>query len=228
MLDILKNYTILYVEDEPSIRDNIVEFLSHYFYKVYTAKDGKEALNKYKSLKPDALLLDISIPYIDGLTLAKDIRKIDDKVKILILTGHTDLEKLLKATELKLVKYLIKPTPPKLFKDALKMLAVEFEKENQSIINFTPECYWSIDSQNLFINKQKVELSTKSKKLLNLLIKHKNSSVSYEDIMVELWEDSFDRDISIASVKNQVSILRKQLPINCIDSVYKCGYILSI
>jgi DNA-binding response OmpR family regulator len=60
---------------------------------------------------------------------------------------------------------------------------------------------------------------------LKLFIQNRDRTISYEDIMVAVWEDSFEREISINSVKNQVSQLRKKLYKDAIVSVYGQGYI---
>ena len=226
MLNILKKHTILYVEDEKAIRDNISEYLKSYFKEVYLADNGEEALKEYYLHRPSCLLLDITIPHIDGLSVAKKIRESDEDIKIIMLTGHTEQEKLLKATELKLTKYLVKPTPPKIFKDTLKLLASELQKTTSSLIHIKDGCYWDESEQKLYVDNKEAELSVKNLLLLKLLLKKRAQTVTYEDIMVELWEDSFERDISIDSVKNQVSLLRKKLPNGCIDSIYSKGYIL--
>jgi len=224
MLEILKESTILYVEDEPEIQANIVEYLEEFFGTVYTAKDGAQALELYEKYHPDVLLLDITLPYIDGLSVAKEIRQYDQHVKIIMLTAHTEQEKLLKATELKLTKYLIKPVTPREFKATMQLLAEELSQNPSRFVNLTKGCLWDTQNERLTIHGQHIDLSEKSHLLLKLLILHKGQVVTYEDIMVTLWEDSFDQEISIGSVKNQVSLLRKKLPESCICSVYGIGY----
>ena len=228
MLEILRQHSILYVEDEPHIRDNIIEYLESYFGTVYAAADGAKALESYEKHHPDVMLLDINIPHIDGLSVAKEIRKTDKTVKLVMLTAHTEQEKLLKATELKLTKYIIKPASPKEFKDTMKMLADELSQESGGFIYISDTCRWNTELGILEIDKQPIALSEKSHKLMRLFISKKSELVSYEDIMVTLWEDAFDREISLGSVKNRVSQLRKALPSDCIKSVYAKGYILRI
>jgi len=226
MLSILKNHSILYVEDEPEIQKNITEYLDSYFGTVHVASDGKKALELYDTHHPDALLLDINLPFISGLELAKRIRKKDQTVNIVMLTAHTEKEKLLAATELKLTKYLIKPIAPKLFKETMELLAKELRQNPARFINLSANCVWNKTEEVLRINDVVVPLSEKEHRLLKLLIENKGSKVSCEDIMVAVWEDSFDKDISHDSVKNQISHLRKKLPNACIDVVYGKGYML--
>ncbi len=225
MLTILKNHSILYVEDEPEIQANIAEYLKNFFAYVHLADNGKKALEQYAKHRPDVVLLDINLPHVDGLTVAKKIREQDSTVKIVMLTAFTDKEKLLKATELKLTKYLIKPVPPKVFKETLQLLAEELRQNPSKFININ-ECYsWDKETEHLVLNDVVVDLAEKEHRLLKLFINNKNKTISYEKIMATLWDDSFEREISIDSVKNQVSQLRKNLPADCISSVYGEGYI---
>ena len=225
MRDLLKNYTILYVEDEPSIRKNILEYLEGYFLKVYTATDGREALERYDKCNPDAILLDIDLPYIDGLSVANSIRQVDGKVSIIMLTAFADQEKLLKATELKLHKYLIKPIDLLEFQETLDSLAIELEKVSRNVVILREDYIWNLDCELLFRGAEQILLTVKEQQLMTMFMSKKNQSVSFEDIMAQVWEDEFDREISINSVKNIVSSLRKKLPANSIKSMYGSGYV---
>lgn len=225
MLSLLKKYSILYVEDEPEIQANIAEYLGNFFCEIYLASDGKEALHQYEKHHPDILMLDINLPNIDGLSVAREIRNKDQHVKIIMLTAFTEKEKLLKATELKLTKYLVKPVSPKLFKETLETLADELMKSSPRFISLSDNYVWDTEKELLKVSNTSVELSEKEHRLLKLLILSKGNSVNYNKIISAVWEDSYDKDISIDSIKNQISQLRKKLPKDCIASVYGEGYI---
>lgn len=223
---LLKNYRLLYVEDETGIQKNMTEYLEGYFKNVYVANDGKEGLEAYHTHKPDALLLDINIPYIDGLTLAKTIRKIDKNVAIIMLTAFTDTDKLLQATELKLLKYLVKPLDLLEFQDTLDLLAKELNESSQNIVRLDHEYTWQVDMQQLFCENEIVALTSKEERLFSLLVKNKNNNISFEDIMAYVWVDEFEREVSVNCVKNVLSDLRKKLPKDAIKSIYGTGYML--
>lgn len=223
----LKNYTILYVEDEPGVQRNIQEYLEGYFKEVYVASDGREGLKKYNTCNPDVLLLDIDLPHMDGLSLAKTIRKSDRNISIVMLTAFTDQEKLLQATELKLLKYLIKPVELISFQNMLDLLAQELSLISTDSICLGDGYVWNNKKQEISLNGEELLLTSKEQELLALLVKNKNTSVSFEDIMVKVWEDEFEREISINCVKNVVSNLRKNLPEGYIKSVYGKGYMIS-
>jgi DNA-binding response OmpR family regulator len=225
MLSILKKHTLLYVEDEPEVQDNINEYLSNYFKTVYLAKDGKEALEKYNKHQPDVILLDINIPYINGLEVATQIRKTNKNIKIIMLTAFTETDKLLYATELKLTKYLVKPVSPNYFKDCLEKLAAELNYDSKSIVKIGLNYTYNLETSLLKLNNNIINLSEKEHKLLELFLNHKGKCLQINQIAESLWENN-SKDISIASVKNQVSMLRKKLPENTIISIYGEGYIL--
>ena len=226
MVSLLKNHSIVYAEDEPQIQANITEYLETYFGEVFVASDGKEALALYNAHHPDVLLLDINLPFLSGLELAKKVRQKDQTVKIVILTAHTEKEKLLAATELKLTKYLIKPIAPKLFKETMELLAQELRQNPSLFVNLSSNCIWNKKQEIVRIDDTPITLCEKEQRLLKLLIEHKGSTVSCEDIMVTVWEDAFDKDISMDSIKNQISHLRKKLPSISINAVYGKGYVL--
>jgi len=227
MIHILKKHTILYVEDEPEIQANIAEYLGNYFGRIHLSSDGKGALDQYNKHRPDVLLLDINLPNLDGLSVAEEVRKQDSTIKIIMLTAFTEKEKLLKATELKLTKYLIKPVAPRVFKETLHLLANELMNNPSRFIQLSNDFTWDIEQEQLSNDGKNVILAEKEYRLLKLFISHKGMPIRYEKIMSAVWENAFDREISIDSVKNQVSQLRKKIPNVSISSIYGEGYILN-
>ena len=117
----MTNHTILYAEDETQTRQNYTKILKRDFKEVYSCKDGIEAYEQYLKYKPNILLLDINMPKINGLDLAKKIRQKDKITRIIILTAHLEQDKLLYAAELNLTKYLPKPISRSEYKIALNL-----------------------------------------------------------------------------------------------------------
>ena len=226
MHTILNNHSILYVEDEPEIQANVTRYLGNYFNDIYLASDGQEAITQYHKHQPDVLLLDINLPYLDGLSVAQEVRKNDQKIKIIMLTAFTEKEKLLKATELKLTKYLIKPVAPKDFQQTLDRLADELMNNPSSVIKLGDNISWNIEKEQLNDNGELVILTEKQLRLIKLFIDNKGQPVMHESIITTLWDDALNREISIDSVKSQVSQLRKKAPSLQIINIYGGGYIL--
>ena len=105
--------TLLYVEDDTTVRENFTEIFKSYFSHVLTADNGKSALELYETNNIDVAILDISIPEINGLNVASQIRKLDKKIELIMLSAYSDREKLLQAVNLQLFTYLVKPVAHK-------------------------------------------------------------------------------------------------------------------
>ncbi len=101
--------TILYVEDDSSIRDFLAKRLNERVLKIYVAKNGKEGLELYKKYKPDIVLTDVKMPKMNGIEMSKEIKNINKKTPIVISSAHNDSEFLLDAIELGVNGYLLKP-----------------------------------------------------------------------------------------------------------------------
>jgi len=225
---ILKECSLLYAEDDKALQQETVKYLENYFNIIHTADDGKEALQLYNTLQPNILFLDIDMPYIDGLSVAQTIRNENKNIPIVMLTAYVDTEKLLKATELNLCKYLVKPFDYTAFKVTLRKLSEYFNSPSSQYIPLKENYLWDETKKELYRNQEIITLTQKEKSLLSLLIQKQNTCVTFIDIQAHVWEDDFDTEVSIQSVKLQVTLLRKKLPKESIKNVYGKGYILYI
>lgn len=223
------DHTILFIEDEIDTRKNYVRYLKRYFIEVYEAGDGEEALQIYKEKKPDILIIDINIPKLNGLELLKRIRQNDHSTKALMLTAHSDKEFLLKAAELKLTKYLVKPVTRDELKDALHLVIDEIEKfktTGNKLEILKDGFIWNNEKKELFKDHNLVHLTPKEKKLFELLISNSGQVFSYDDIIIYVW-DSFDFD-KMNALKSLTKKLRNKLPDDSIVNVYAEGLKLVI
>lgn len=223
----LKNYMVIYAEDETIIRLNVTQMLEEYFKKVIAVSDGEEAFRLYQAKKADALLLDISMPKMNGIEVAQKIREVDENIPIILLTALSDRATLLEAIELKLVKYLVKPLSQEEFEKAMESFSIALKKSDLNHFRLSSDYIWYCKSRELFCNQKAVPLTPRETSLLELTIHHYNEVVSYETIMAYVWADEFEREISIDSVKRLVSTLRKKIPHNSFKNVYGKGYLLN-
>ena len=101
--------TLLYIEDDLEILENMSFLLNRYVQKVYTAKDGEEALQIYYEHKPDIVVSDVNLPKLNGLALSKKIREENKTIPIIFISAFNDDEKLQTAEELSASAYIVKP-----------------------------------------------------------------------------------------------------------------------
>jgi two-component system, OmpR family, response regulator VanR len=225
----VKDFDILFVEDEEAIRANYVTYLQRHFRNVYEAQDGEEAYEIYKKTKPHILVVDINIPKLNGIELLKKIREDDHTTKALMLTSHTDTNYLLDAASLQLTKYLIKPISREELRNALSLAVDELSKfrvisKRRLILkdNFS----WDYDSKELIHDGNKISLTNKERKILNILCSDISKTFTYDDIILDVWYD-LDED-KIAALKTIIKNIRKKLPSNTIKNVFGEGYRIEI
>lgn len=101
---------IMIIDDSEELRLTMKDFLLiHNHNVVAEASDGIEAIEKYYSVKPELVFLDLTIPKLDGLSVLKKIRFQDPISKIIVITGHNDMKIFEDCTRLGVLAFLIKP-----------------------------------------------------------------------------------------------------------------------
>jgi len=219
------NLSLLYVEDDPFILQNAKEFLNDLFLEVYGAKDGKEALDIYHEKKPDIIITDIDMPHLSGLELCEKIRKDDDTTPIIITTAFANQEYLLKAIELNLVKYLIKPIQEDDLLEALKSATHKLNKKEKSIITLADDLYFDTFNYTLKSYDELIKLSSNEIAFLNLLLKNKHRIISYKEIENFVWDGEY---MSEDALKSLVKSLRKKTTKELIQNHSKIGYRINL
>lgn len=140
--EILKNLTILYVEDDEFIRENTVITLSMLELNVIAAIDGEDGIEKFHENKDiDFILTDISMPNMNGLDMIEQIKKTKEDIPVVITTAHQEISYLYRAIELHVNSYIMKPIDiSNLIKALIKaveptILKNELVKKNTELIN---------------------------------------------------------------------------------------------
>lgn len=100
---------VMLVDDEDSMREMLTNLLRRRNYDAFGCGDGKTAVEKFKTEKPDIILLDVHLPEMDGEKVFDEIRKQDKKVKIYFATGSTAESERLKAVKPDANGFILKP-----------------------------------------------------------------------------------------------------------------------
>lgn len=218
MLERLSKYRVIYAEDDDGVRKNVHEILSLMFCEVLLAKDGLEAYKLFQAQQVDLIITDIKMPNLSGIELAKRVRKEDKNIQIIIISAHTEVDFMLEAVELNLIRYIVKPiTETKLIEALEKFLSLH-QAENQHIL----QDGWVYDSlEKVISNKQeRFELTKKEAKFLDMLLKKKNV-LSYEEIETSLWGDEY---MSLNALRLMIKNFRKKLPSGALKNIQGFGY----
>jgi len=221
----LKNFTILYVEDDDIVRNNAVEYLSQVAKEVIEASDGKEAIKLWKEYNPDIIITDINMPKLNGIDMASYIRSEDKNVQIIIATAYSDTEYLLQAVELQLVKYIIKPITKEKLIEALKKSIELIKDKSKFNLQLSKECQYNAYDKTITDNGIEIKLTKNETLFLDLLAHHHTRVVNYEEIENAIWAyEGMSQD----AIRSLVRGLRKKVPENSIDNISGIGYKLQI
>lgn len=220
----IKNYTILFAEDEEEIRNSTVDALSFMSKEVYVANNGKEAIDLFHKKNPDIVFLDIEMPFLSGLDVAKKIREVNKSVPIVIITAYTNTEYFLKAVELHLTTYLLKPCTLKHFQVALKKCLLTLEDNQKGDIEIRKNIIYSFIKKSLFINSSEMSLRNNEIRFLEYMLRNSNRVISYNEFEGNIWEEG----MTAPAIRSLVRDIRKYLPDDIIINVPRLGYKLVI
>lgn len=105
----MNQFSVLYVEDDDILREEVTTFLKRRIKHVITAENGKDGLDKFSLYPVDFIITDLKMPVMDGLEMAEQIRQLNKSIPIVITTAMGDVELMQASIETGVDRYLIKP-----------------------------------------------------------------------------------------------------------------------
>ncbi|QCI28289.1 diguanylate cyclase [Caminibacter pacificus] len=230
----LKNLICLYVEDDEMIRDIFALMLKRYFKEVIIATNGKEGLELFKTRKPDIIISDIRMPIMDGIEMARDIKKIDPSAYIIFVTAFSDSEYLQSALELGAEGYITKPVEKEKLLQKLNFLAevIKNKRENEELTNALKVIFENqTEATALYIDK-KLKLANKKFKFLlgqlsleelieklNIKLNEKKQIVKYDDKILKIKIIKFNHN-SILIFINDITKYEEKIQKDPLTGVY--------
>lgn len=193
---------LLYVEDEPLIRERVVSKLASRFKEVLQAANGAEGIELYEKHRPDIIVTDAMMPHMNGIEMIRTIRERDKEVKIVLLTALGDINKLSEAINAGIDGYVMKPLDYTTFLAQLKKLADELGTRRQLEVKNSLLLQYKhvVDSSNIvsktdakgiitYVNDRFCQISGYEKKELigkpHSIVRHPDMS---KETFKELWQ----------------------------------------
>ena len=141
-LDILKNFNVIYVDDDKEACESLKQILQYYFKNVFITFNGIEALEVFQTIDCHFLIVDYDMPLMDGYEFLSKIREIDENVSAIIMSSYDDKVKLKNAITLNLIDYIVKPYEFEELHNVLEKFTFKIEKNNLYKIQITPNCFY--------------------------------------------------------------------------------------
>ena len=220
---------ILIVDDELALLEQLQNALEHQRYLVETATDGEKALDKLFETPFDAVILDIMMPKVDGLTVLEEARKGGIDAPVLMLTAKGDLEDRVKGLDLGADDYLPKPFSLDELLARLRALLRRSGSPAETILQVQNLALDTV-SRKVTKGEHPVELTPREFSILEFLLYNKNRAVSRFSLAEHVWGDDFDpfsmsnfMDVHIKNLRHKIGDSGKGRIIRTLRGV---GYII--
>lgn len=219
------NKNILLVEDEENLREIAKEYFLQENYHVFTACDGKEALEIFEEEAIDLVVLDIMLPELDGWSVCRRIRK-NSNVPIIMVTARVDEDDKLLGYELGADEYVTKPYSPKVLVSRANAILRRVDGaigKEEGVLTTTGITVDTL-GRKVFIDEEEIVLTHKEFELLVYFMENRNVVLSREMLLNQVW--GFDYFGDDRTVDTHIKKLRKKLGDKAmhIRTVIRSGY----
>ncbi len=208
----MKIKKILLAEDDNNLGLLLRNYLIAKKYEATLCINGREALESFQKDVFNICIIDIMLPEMDGLTLAKEIRKINDNIPIIFLTARNQKEDIIEGFRTGADDYITKPFS---MEELLYRIEAILRRVTEPVVHKKEEHYsigeYSFDTlkQLLSFKDQTIKLTTKESELLELLCSHKNEILERNYALKAIWID--DNYFNARSMDVYITKLRKYL-----------------
>lgn len=219
---------VVVADDDPSLRSSLERALRVDGYEVHIAEDGGRALDAVSTHRPDVLVLDVTMPVMDGLDVCRILRREGNDLPILMLTARDTVEDRIHGLDTGADDYLTKPFE---FGELLARMRALLRRPRGEMLPTTIAVGdLEIDtlSQTARAKGRPIPLTTKEYSLLQYFARNANRVIGREEISEHVWNENFDPFSNLIEV--YVNRLRQKISENMTSPALKtrrgAGYIL--
>lgn len=214
---------LLVVEDDPDLNRQLVSALSDAGYAVDTAVDGEEGHFLGDTEPYDAVILDLGLPQMDGISVLEKWRRDDRKMPVLILTARDSWSDKVAGMDAGADDYVAKPFHMEEILARVRALLRRSAGHAKNEIEVGP-IRLDARTSRVTVDGAPIKLTSHEYRLLSYLMHHQGRVVSRTELVEHLYDQDFDRDSNTIEVF--VGRLRKKLPSDLIETVRGLGYCL--
>lgn len=207
-----KVFKILIVEDEPKMASAISQGLMENGFDAEIAHDGAVGSHLALTKEYDLIILDLNLPFMNGMEVCQNIRKKKPGIPIIILTALGAIDDKMKAFSMGADDYVVKPFD---FRELLARIKVFLKRSNEQLIKSSDsilqvaDLILDVDGKTVTRAGKEIELTAKEFSLLEYFIRNKGRVLSKLDIAEKVWDITFDTGTNVIEV--YVNFLRKKI-----------------
>lgn len=222
---------ILIVEDERKIARFVELELKHEGYEVDLAGNGKEGLEKILSGEDDLVVLDVMLPELSGIEVCRQAREAGSQIPIIMLTAKDDVMDKVTGLDNGADDYMTKPFAIEellaRIRVALKRKKSEPKEKEETILSYG-ELKVDSNKYEVHYGEEQIALTKKEFDLLLYLLRHKNTAISREELLNNVWDYDYYGDTNVVDV--YIRYVRQKIDdrfgIKLINTVRGVGYII--
>jgi len=219
--EILKTLSILLVEDEHSLAYLLRDAIGDQFKTFALAHNGVAGLEATRTMRPDLVITDITMPKMNGLEMSEEIHEVMPDLPIVILSAYGEQKFLLEAIDLGVRKYLIKPFDPDELLDVICSLMQKIKQNAR--VPLMPPFQYDTANQKLFCDGEMVRLSRRENLFVDYLFGSPNHFRTSEEIKEKLWDEE---TVSDERLRVFINRLRQKTDADSIGNIVGQGYVL--
>jgi two-component system response regulator MprA len=202
-------FLVVVAEDDPSVRKAVERVLDLEGYKVKTANDGNAALELIASSKPHAVVMDVMMPFADGLTVTRELRQRGNRTPVLLLTARHEVGDRVAGLDAGADDYLVKPFAVDELLARVRALLRRYESPTTSTVMSLGDLTMDISKREVKRGNKVLDLTKTEFDLLHILLEQQDIVLSREYLYEHIW--GFNFETNSKSLDVYIGYLRRKL-----------------
>jgi two-component system response regulator MprA len=221
-------FLVVVAEDDPSVRNAIERVLSLEGYQVKTATDGNAALELIASAKPHAVVMDVMMPFADGLTVTRELRQRGNRTPVLLLTARHEVGDRVAGLDAGADDYLVKPFAVDELLARVRALLRRYESPTSTAVLSLGDLTMDINKHEVKRGGKTLELTKTEFDLLHILLEQRDIVLSREYLYEHIWGFNFETnskslDVYIGYLRRKIDDVGEERLLHTVRGV---GYVM--
>ena len=202
-------FLVVVAEDDPSVRNAVERVLELEGYQVKTANDGNAALDLIVSSKPQVVVMDVMMPFADGLTVTRELRHRGNRTPVLLLTARHEVGDRVAGLDAGADDYLVKPFAVDELLARVRALLRRYESPTSAAVMSIGDLSMDVNKREVKRDGKVLDLTKTEFDLLHIMLEQQNIVLSREYLYEHIW--GFNFETNSKSLDVYIGYLRRKL-----------------